>query len=139
MPAPDYKELLGEIAAKHGFHMAADNPEWAIVTMGQGLLESTAAEMVRQIRTALVTFEEAAQKVQTRAGAAVAQEVRDCSAAIRRELKEDIEAARLNAREIVIECYRANRRTAMRVMGAVSLMAALALIFIGFLLGRLTR
>jgi hypothetical protein len=136
MADPDYKRLLGEIAAKHGFHMGPDNPEWAIVTMSQGLLESTAAEIIREVQSALASFEEAAQKVQIRAGATLAQEVRQCAAAIRAELNGDIEAAGLKAREIVAQAQLANRTKDKWIMGTASLILALILVLIGVLLGR---
>ncbi len=58
----------------------------AVVTLNRLVLEEAIAHILESIQTSVRDFETAAERVQVRAGSAVAQEVRDCNLMLRREL-----------------------------------------------------
>src|SRR5215475_4716604 len=98
---PDFKHLAAEISVQHGIRVDPDDPIMAVVTLNRIMLESAMTEAEDRIRRVASEFNNGAERLQVRAGQAVAKEVRECSAAIRAELAKDIAAAGLRAEEIV--------------------------------------
>jgi hypothetical protein len=80
-------------------------------------------------------FEEAVQKVQTRAGQLVAAELNDRVASIRAELQQDIVLAGAKANEIVYRAEQANRQPVMLRWATLGIVGALALFLIGLWIG----
>ena len=58
----------------------------AVVTLNRLVFEQAVGEVLEKVTSATREFNQAADKVQVRAGGVLAQEVRDAIAAIRREL-----------------------------------------------------
>ena len=85
MVVPDVKRLAAEISAQHGIRVDPDDPMMAVVTLNQLMLQQAVGEIVEQLQTATHDLVDAAEKVQLRAGTRLAQEVRDCAAAVRAE------------------------------------------------------
>jgi hypothetical protein len=78
----------------------------------QVVLEETVREVRDHIRESIGKFDRAMQKVQTRAGRAVAQEFNERAATLRRELQDDIAAAGSKAAELVHKVNEAHARPA---------------------------
>ncbi len=76
-------------------------------------------------------------RTQWRAGKAISQEAREAVSGLRAEIQSDIEGARLNARELVLEVHQANKRGIMVRWVAVSLICALILFVLSFRTGRM--
>jgi hypothetical protein len=73
---PDIDRLIAEVAARHGILLKKDDAAFALVTLNQLVLESAIGDLVAQMRTATAEFEAAMERVQMRAGAAIATEIR---------------------------------------------------------------
>jgi hypothetical protein len=79
----DIEKLIGEVAARNGIRIEPDDPAFALVTLNQLVLEQTVEHLVGQIRAAAGDFESAAERAQSRAGAALARGVAARSAQLR--------------------------------------------------------
>jgi hypothetical protein len=131
------KELLSEIAKRHGFRLDSDDPAIAIVSLNQLVLEKSAQELCDRVGTAIGNIDSTAKKAETRAVTYIAQEVKQCVATIRAELQKDIDAARLKARETVEELNSAHREEAMEKWVSVGIIGAVILIALAFWAGAL--
>jgi hypothetical protein len=131
------RELLSEIAKRHGFRLDSDDPAIAIVSLNQLVLEKCAQELYDRVGIAIGTIDSTAKKAETRAVAYIAQEVKQCVATIRTELQKDIDAARIKARETVEELNSAHREEAMEKWVTVGIIGAVVLIALAFWAGAL--
>lgn len=93
MATIDVKRLAAEVSAQHGIRLDPDDPIMAVVSLNQMVFEQSVTVVVERIARSVQEFEQAAEKVQTRAGIVAAKEVRDCVVSFRRELLKDIDAA----------------------------------------------
>lgn len=93
----DLKRLAAEVSAQHGIRIDPDDPMMAVVTLNRLVFEQAVAQVLDRVQMAVRDFEAAAEKVQVRAGSVLAQEVRDCSAALRVEMENAAEHSRKNA------------------------------------------
>jgi hypothetical protein len=129
---PDVKRLAAEISVQHGIRVDPDDPMMAVVTLNRLLLEQAVGEIVERLASATRDFQDAAEKVQLRAGSRLAQEVRESAAALREEL---IEAGQLRVGQVAAEVGRPDATSAARwrlVLGGV---LAIVLFLSGFWLG----
>ena len=101
----EIKRLAAEVSVQHGIRVDPDDPIMAVVTLNRLMLEPVIANAVNLIGDATEEFNRATERVQIRAGSVVAQEVREAVASIRAEIQNDIESARLNARELINELH----------------------------------
>lgn len=90
MDATEIKRLAAEVSVQHGIRIDPDDPIMAVVTLNRLVLEATLAEGVASVRQMAAELNDAVARLQVRAGSTVAQEVRECIAAIRSELQRDI-------------------------------------------------
>jgi hypothetical protein len=137
MNALDPKRIIAEVAARHGIKLDAKDPMMAVVTLNELALMKFMTPMVERIEAAGGQFEEAYIRTQRRAGKAISEEAREAVSVLRAEIQSDIEGARLNARELVLEVHQANKRGIMVRWVAVSLICALILFVLGFWTGRI--
>jgi hypothetical protein len=89
----DVKRLAAEVSAQHGIRLDPDDPIMAVVTLNQLIFEQSVKAVVDRVASEVRELEQAADKVQARAGIVLAQEVRDCVASLRREMLKDMETA----------------------------------------------
>jgi hypothetical protein len=136
---PNVQRLIGEVAARHGILLKADDAAFALVTINQLILEEVMAELLKKVEQAVTEFEAAAARVQTRAGSLLASEVKDAAAAIRGSLESDIATAGKQAREFVFEVHRAHSRAALERWLALGITCALILFVFGVLVGRMLK
>ena len=87
MSAIDLKQLAAEISVQHGIRVDADDPMMAVVTLNRLVLEAAVAEIVENLQSATRNLQDAAEKVQLRAGAGLAKDIRECVVAIQDELR----------------------------------------------------
>ncbi len=73
---PQVDRLIGEVAARHGILLKKDDAAFALVTLNQLVLEAAIADLAAQMRTATGEFESAMERVQEKAGIAVARQVK---------------------------------------------------------------
>ena len=100
MDATEIKRLAAEVSVQHGIRIDPDDPIMAVVTLNRLVLEATLADGVASVRKMAAELNDAAARLQVRAGSTVAQEVRECVAAIRSELQRDIGQARSGAAQL---------------------------------------
>jgi hypothetical protein len=136
---PDFKHLAAEISVQHGIRVDPDDPIMAVVTLNRIMLESAVAEAEDRIRRAASEFNNGAERLQVRAGQAVAKEVRECSAAIRSELAKDIVAAGLRAEKIVRAVDHAHSRVVHLRWAVTGVLLAIVVFLAGVAVGRVTR
>jgi hypothetical protein len=133
----DVQRLIGAVAARHGILLKPDDAAFALVTINQLVLEGVLTDVVGKIDRAVADFEAVAARVQMRAGALLASEVKEAAVAIRRELGSDITAAGQRAREFVVDVHRAHSRDALEKWIALGVTCALVLFVCGVFVGRM--
>src|ERR1044071_320857 len=90
-----------------------DDAAFALVTINQLILEEVMATVLGKVQHAVADFDEAAARVQSRAGSLVASGVKAAAAAVRGELENDIATAGKQAYQFVLEVHRAHSRAAL--------------------------
>jgi hypothetical protein len=93
LTAIDLKRLAAEVSVQHGIRIDPDDPMLAVVTLNRLVFEHAVAQVLERMQTSVQEFEAATEKVQIRAGAILAQEVRNCGAAFRRQFDQALEGA----------------------------------------------
>jgi hypothetical protein len=132
---PTVEALIGAVAARHGILLKPDEPAFALVTINELLLERSARELAEHLDRRLKDFEESIRRVEVRAGRLLAQEVKAAAAEVRTELQRDIDAARVNAAELVHRVEAAHRHWALIRWGVIGLVFGAALFASGVWLG----
>jgi CHASE3 domain sensor protein len=134
----DKERVIAEVAAKHKVRVEPDDPYFAAATITQMALEETVRELQVRIHASIAEFDASVRVVERRAGKMLAQEVKDCAAAIRGELQKDIVNATKKARELINEVKLAHEVPNRIIWASIGLFCALALFLSGVWFGRLT-
>jgi hypothetical protein len=92
MAMVDVKRLAAEVSLQHGIRLDPDDPIMAVVTLNQLVFEQSVGVVVDRVASSVRELEQAADKVQARAGIVLAQEVRDCVVSLRQELGKDMDS-----------------------------------------------
>jgi hypothetical protein len=86
----DLKQIAAKVSVEHGIRVDPDDRILAVVTLNCLVPEQSANEIVEEVRSATREFEQAAESVQLRARALVAQRVRESVAVLRQEIAREI-------------------------------------------------
>ena len=125
--------LLTTIAAARGYR-TRDLPD-----RGRSALQSSLESAHRHARRRRrYEFETSAQKLEVRAGAVLAQQVRETAAEMRRELHADVYAVSLKSRELLHPIHEAHRRPVLVRWLAIGLLFGFILLLCGVWIGRIT-
>lgn len=89
----DLKRLAAEVSVQHGIRIDPDDPMFAVVTLNRLIFDQAVAEVLERMQSSIRDFEAATEKVQIRAGAILAQEVRECGLALRQRCRQTLEQA----------------------------------------------
>jgi len=135
----DLKEIAAKVSVEHGIRVDPDDPIMAVVTLNRLVLEQSANEIVEEVRAATREFEQAAESVQLRAGALVAQRVRDCVAVLRQEIAKDTGNDSTRGRKSIGDVGRADEHPAVQRWVAIGLLTGAVLFGCGILLGIMLR
>lgn len=133
----DVQHLIGEVAARHGILLKPDDAAFALVTINQLMLEQIMTDLLAKMQGAVGDFEQAAVRVQTRAGTVLAGEVKEAAAKIRHEMQTDIAAAGKQARDFVFAVHRSNSQSARAKWLALGVVCAVGFFLCGILVGRI--
>jgi len=133
----DTKAMIAKVAERHGILLRPDDPAFAIVTLNELVLEAKAAALIQQIDNSIREFSAAADRIQVRTGATIAEEIRTAIDSVRNGLRADLETGGYKARALVMEVHRAHSRRNLIRWFSAGLLAALALLLCGARLGRL--
>lgn len=82
----DLKRLAADVSAEYGIRIDLDDPMVAAIMLNKLVLEHAATELLSRIQTATQAFEAAGERVQVRAGQALAQEVKECGSTMREQI-----------------------------------------------------
>jgi len=82
----EVKQIIAEVAARHGVRIDEDDPAFCIVTLNQLMLEESARAVVADIRKATREFEEAGERLQARLGTVLAGSQKQLVVSLQREL-----------------------------------------------------
>ncbi len=131
----DAKKLSGEVAARHGLLIREDDPAMALVTMSEIVLEQVLKEAEVRFRGVLSEAEESQKRSQQDVLVWVQEEMGRAGSALRVQLQRDVDAGRLQARELVVQISQVYARSAVRRWVAVGIVSGLLLVLIGVSLG----
>lgn len=134
----DHKRLVGEMAARYGVRLDENDPALAIISLNQLVLEEAAQGICEQLQRRIAEFEASAQRVETRAGAVLAQQVKQSAVDLRRELHADVRAASLKSRELLHQIHEAHRRPVLLRWAAIGVIFGFILFLCGVWIGRVT-
>lgn len=91
LTAVDLKRLAAEVSVQHGIRIDPDDPMLAVVTLNRLVFEDALAHVLDRVQSSVRDFEVATEKVQIRAGAILAQEVRECGVEFRQLCRQAFE------------------------------------------------
>ncbi len=131
----DAKKLSGEVAARHGLLIREDDPAMALVTMSEIVLEQVLKEAEVRFRGVLSEAEKSQKRSQQDVLVWVQEEMGRAGSALRVQLQRDVDAGRLQARELVVQISQVYARSAVRRWVAVGIVSGLLLVLIGVSLG----
>jgi hypothetical protein len=89
----DLKRLAAEVSVQHGIRIDPDDPMLVVVTLNRLVFEHAVAQVLERMQSSVRDFEAATEKVQIRAGAILAQEVRNYGAALRQQFDQALEGS----------------------------------------------
>jgi ElaB/YqjD/DUF883 family membrane-anchored ribosome-binding protein len=131
----DLKRITAEVAARHGMLVSPDDPAMLLVTMNELVLEQVIRNVEMHMEDMVSGTEAVLRSAQQEATGSIEKEARKAGSAVREEIQKDIEAARLHARELIVEINRAYSRSAVRRWVAVGVVVASGLLIFGVSLG----
>ena len=134
--AVDRDYLIGKVVEQDGIRLGKDDPAFALVTLNELILKDLVADLGAQLKCTVDEFGESAKRLDERAGSAIAGQVTQSAAAIRRELQQDIGAASLQAREIVSRVEEAHSRQAIHRWVSLGIFWGMLILIAGVFLGR---
>jgi hypothetical protein len=132
------ERLIAEVATRHRLFLKPDDAAFALVTMNRLVLEESLEAIHSGILEDLALFQAGAQKAQHRAEMALADEVRESAAGIRREIQRDIQDARLQTAEVVQQVAAAYRLPMSNQRLGIVILAAALLFVCGVWAGRIS-
>jgi CHASE3 domain sensor protein len=92
MESLDLKKLAAEVSAQHGIRIDPDDPMMAVITLNRLVFERAVDEAVTRLKMSADEIDRAARRIQVRAGAALAQEVKEFAAAIEQKTASGIDS-----------------------------------------------
>ncbi len=129
MKTPDIRALIGEVAARHGIRLDADDPAFAIVTLNVLMLEEVLTEAFDKMEKLPRDWEVAAARVQGQSGERIAADTRTALQAIAQEKAKAAGA---------IPASRVAEKNNYVVWIAVGVLSGLLLLILGYVLGKAT-
>jgi len=137
-PSLDFKRIAAEVTARHGICVKPDDPLMAAATLLELVLEDSAKKFTGELRSVLAELATAAERVQARSGAVLAQQFKEATAALKREIN-DGHWSTANGRAPARQAQRsATREIPLKWLAAGSI-SGLLLFVCGFLAGWISR
>jgi hypothetical protein len=131
----DSKRLTAEVAARHGLLLREDDPAMALVTMSEIVLGQVLDRAEARWRDLLSEKENAQARWQSETQLLIEEEIVRAGGALRAALQRDLDLARLQGREALVQLIHAYSGSAMRRWVALGTASALALLVLGISLG----
>jgi hypothetical protein len=137
-PSLDYRRIAAEITARHGICVKPDDPLMAAATLLELVLEDSGKKFTTELQAVLRQFAAAAERIQARSGAALAQELKEATAALRREMDGEAHSTSVETRGPTSIRQPAPKQVVWQWLAAGWISAAL-LFICGFLAGWISR
>src|SRR5260370_10835370 len=131
MGSVDTKKLSGEVAARHGLLIREDDPAMALVTMSEIVLEQVLREAELRLRSLLSEAEKSQKRSQQETLVWVQEEMGRARTALRVQVQRDIDAGRLQAKELVVQLSRGYSRSVVRRWVGLGIVSGRLLVQIG--------
>jgi hypothetical protein len=131
----DFKRVTAEVAARHGMLVRQDDPAMLLVTMNEVVLQQVIGNIEARTEEIVAGIIADLRSAQHEAMGNIEKEARKAGIAVREEIRKDIDAGRLQARELILELNRAYTRSAVRRWVATGVVAASGLLVLGVGLG----
>ena len=131
----DVKQVIGEVAAKHGVLVEENDPLMVALTANGLVLEALAKELLAELQRVSSRLECVGVNLPEEARSALKVAAEHAVTTVRQGLELDIEGAGLKARAIVDAVYRAQSRVAMWMWISIGLLAGTTLFGVGVVLG----
>jgi hypothetical protein len=131
----DLKRVTAEVAARHGMLVSQDDPAMLLVTMNEVVLQQVVGSIELRVREIVTGIEGGLLAAQHEATGVIGREARKAAVAMREEIQKDIDAGRLQARELIVELNRAYSRSAVRRWVAAGVIIAGCVLLLGVGLG----
>ena len=131
----DTKKLTSEVAARHGLLIRDDDPAMALVTMSEIVLQQVLERAEVRLRALLSDAEKGPKLLQQEALVWVQDEIGHAGGALRVQLRRDIDAGWLQAKELVVQLSQMYSRSAVRRWVALGIVSGLILLLLGVGLG----
>jgi hypothetical protein len=138
MTSLDKNRLVSEMAIRYGIRLDDNDPALAMIGLNQLAFEVSVQDACDQLRARIAEFEASAQKLEARAGAVLAQQVKESVAEIRREIYRDVHAAGLRSHELLNQIDEAHWRPVLVRWTAIGILIAFLLFCWGVWVGRMT-
>ena len=130
MNLEEIKRLAAEVSVAHGIRLDPDDPMMAVVTLNRLVLEQVSSGLLKSLAEATQELSNAAERVQVRAGAVIAEELKAQVLIARREFQDNASALATPQESKL----KGQHKVLWLVVG---LLASLALLGAGFCLGTL--
>lgn len=134
----DTKRLISEVAIRNGFRIDEKDPALCVVTLSEIVLEEAAKRIANDIRLAALDFERATEKVQTRAGTILAQQINEAIASARLRFETEIQVAATQTKDKLMAVHQFQMKFATHWI-ATGLAAAVILLGVGVFIGLALR
>ena len=135
MGSVDAKKLTAQVAARHGLLIREDDPAMALVTMSEMVLEQALENAQVGLRGILSEAEKGQKRSQQEFAVWVQDEIGRAGGALRAQLLRDIDAGRLQTKELVVQLAQLYSRSAVRRWVALGIVSGLVFLLIGVGLG----
>jgi len=137
-PSLDYTRIAAEITARHGICVKPDDPLMAAATLLELVLEDSGKKFTSELQQVLGQFATAAERIQVRSGAALAQELKEATAALKRELSRETHSPRIGTSDSIAVKQSLWKQISWQWLAAGWISAALLFVS-GFLAGWMSR
>jgi hypothetical protein len=131
----DTKKLTSEVAARHGLLIRDDDPAMALVTMSEIVLQQVLERAEVRLRALLSEAELGQKRLQQEALVWVQDEIAHVGGVLHVQLQRDIDAGRIQAKELVVQLSQVYTRSAVRRWIALGIVSGLVLLLLGLGLG----
>jgi hypothetical protein len=121
----DLKKLAAEVSAEHGIRLDPDDPVMVVVTLNRLVFEHAVERAVTRLQASADEINKAAARVQVRAGAVLAQELKEATAHFQKEIRSSKDAQPATAKEKRADSTRLVKMPLLLVSIAVAVLAFL--------------
>jgi ElaB/YqjD/DUF883 family membrane-anchored ribosome-binding protein len=129
----DAHAIAAVVRERHGVNLDPEDPAFILVTINELVLQSTMDQLNDQVKQIIAQAQEEMERMRTHAAGELGRAVRTSAIAVRRELQADVDAAKIEAQQLVAEIHQAYSQVHVRRWIAAGIVAAAVIAFLSFL------